>query len=338
MPAKSLCPFEVEPILHPSGCRSYVVVEPESRDAAVVDPLLDRVGETLRILSARHGALRWIVDTHGHGDHLSGAAALRAKTGADVVMAEAAPSAVVTRSAKEGDVLALGESGLKVRLAPGNAPDAIVLEAPGVLFTGDTLLVGTVGRRDVPGWDVAAHYETLQRIFDPLPETTVIHPGHDDMGRSRTTLKAERRGNKWLREKDRETFVARLTADPRPTAVDAEEILAANRTGSVDPPPEAVAAAEKSGVASPVASEGVGAARTGGLVPEGLAQVFVLGGLLCIVGAFLAILVHPLFAALPGVVGAAAVGVGLSGARRRAGKKGEPGLYYTGPVRRTPTR
>src|SRR5687768_2387622 len=99
------CPFEVHPILHPRGCRSYVVVDPESREALVVDPLLDRVEEVERVVAGAGARLRWIVDTHSHGDHLSGAAALRARTGAEVAMSKATASKAVTRRVGEGDLL-----------------------------------------------------------------------------------------------------------------------------------------------------------------------------------------------------------------------------------------
>ena len=197
---------EVVPISHPKGCRCYVVVEPESRDACVVDPLLDRVKEIADALSEKHASLRWIVDTHSHGDHLSGAAALKARAGGEVVMHPAAPSEVATVRPADGDVLPFGEVGLKVWHAPGNSPDGLVVEAAGALFTGDVMLIGTVGLQDVPGADARAHWDTLKRLFAGRPETTVIHPGHDDMGRHLSTLKAELRGNRWLREDDFDAF------------------------------------------------------------------------------------------------------------------------------------
>src|SRR5438270_14039627 len=75
-------PFDVHPIAHPSGARSYVVVDPESREALVVDPILDRLAETQRALLAAGAARRWMVGPHSHAAHPSGAAPLRARTGA----------------------------------------------------------------------------------------------------------------------------------------------------------------------------------------------------------------------------------------------------------------
>lgn len=345
---KPVVPLDVHPLLHPSGARTYVVVDPASREAAVVDPVLDDVGEVVRALSAHKAALRWIVDTHWHGDHLSGAVVLRDRTGADVVMAAVAGAGFVTRPVADGDVLPLGDQALRVRAAPGLSPEAIVLQGPGVLFTGDALLVGTIGVRDVPGDDGAALYDTMQRLFEPLPDETVVHPGHDDMGRWKTTIKAEKRGNRWLREKDRDTFLARWASDPRPLAKTAKDLLAANREGPTaavaDLAPVTTVGQPAKGAGPVVAPQGMGgahggmqASRPAGVASEGVGTVFVLFGLACVVGCALGFLVHPLAHLLPGVVGAIAVGVGLASAARRP-KKAQPGLFYTGPQKRTPSR
>ncbi len=345
--AKSVVPFEVHALLHASGARAYVVIDPDSREALVVDPILDEVGEVKKTVASANAALRWIVETHGHGDHLSGAAALHRETGAEVVMTLAADSRVATRRVGEGDLLTLGEQVLRVRLAPGVAPDALVLEGPRILFTGDTLLVGTIGVRDAPGADGGALYDTIQRIFEPQPDDTVVHPGHDDMGRSRTTMYAEKRGNRWMREKDRENFLVRFAADPRVVPKHSAEVLAANRDGQTEGSSAApsartsdegpAASSTGTGRGPVVAPQGMGAARTGGLVPEGIATLLTLGGLLVVVGCSLGFLVHRAFHALSGAMGVAAVVVGLVSAGRRPKKK-DPGLYYLGPLPRSPMR
>ena len=163
------------------------------------------------------------------------------------------------------------------------------------------------------------------------------------MGRSRTTIYAEKRGNRWMREKDRENFLLRFATDPRPIPKNAGEILAANREGASEgvtlaatpPPAEADASGAPRGPV--VAPTGMGAARTGGLVPEGVATMLTLGGLLAVVGCALGFLLTPAFHVVSGVVGAAAVAVGLIGASRRPKRK-DPGLYYLGPLPRTPMR
>lgn len=329
---------EVVAIRHPQGCRSYVVLDPESREACVVDPLLDHLRETLEALHERQARLRWIVETHAHGDHLSGAAALRARTDAEIVVHPAARSDVATLRPDDGARLALGEQGLVVHHAPGITDDALVLEAPGALFTGDTLLIGTVGLRDAPGSDPLAWFESLRRVFGERDEETVIHPGHDDMGRDLTTLRAERTGNRWLREEDREAFLALYRADEREARKDAPKILEANR-GGLQKVPRDIAPA--SGFAPPATAETAGGAPPGpsGLPnapAAGIAGLLVLTGALCAAGTILGWLVAPFLHGLSLLAALILLGVGLPAmeARRRR-RPSEPELYYTGPSRHT---
>jgi len=333
---------EVVPIRHPRGCRSYVLIDPDSREACVVDPLLDHVRETTDALAEGHASLRWIVETHAHGDHISGANALRERAGGEVVVHPAAVSDVATHRADDGETLPLGEQELHVHHAPGITEDALVLEAPGALFTGDTLLIGTVGLRDVPGSDGDAWFTSLRRIFDERDEATILHPGHDDMGRDMTTLKAERRGNRWLREDDRESFLALYAADERTPRKDADRVLAANRQGLSQVPRDVEAA---SGFAPPTEHVGESQPRRveegRGTPTRNMAPLLILCGSLAAAGTILGWLLHaPALHALSLLAAVLLLGVGLPQleGRRRAHRKANddtPDFYYTGPSRFT---
>ncbi|MDA1195808.1 MAG: MBL fold metallo-hydrolase [Planctomycetota bacterium] len=331
---------DVVSIAHPLGCRSYLVVDPTSREALVVDPLLDHVRETLDALSEQRARLRWIIDTHAHGDHFSGAAALRERTGADIVAHPSTEGSVPTCRAEDGQVLELGAQSLVIHHAPGITRDALVVEAPGALFTGDTLLIGTVGLRDAPGSDPHAWYETLHRVFGTRDEGTVLHPGHDDMGRDLTTLKAERRGNRWLREDDREAFLALFRADERKPRKDAAQVLEANRQGLTTVPQDVQAA---SGFAAPTDTvEERGAAARYDAKPAladsgGLAGLLILCGALSAVGTVLGWWWRSELHALSLLGALIMLGAGLSAleSRRRVRSRKEPDFYYTGPSRHT---
>lgn len=334
---------KVLPVCHPKGCRSYVVVDPTTKEACVVDPLLDHLGETLRLLSEENAHLRYIVDTHSHADHLSGAAALCERSDAEVVMHPAAPSKVASVRPQDGQTLPLGDARLTFHHAPGNTEDSLVVEVPGALFTGDTLLIGTVGLRDAPGSDARAWFDTLQRIFDGRPETTILHPGHDDMGRIQTTLKAERTGNGWLREDDFEAFQARFDADDRPASGHADDVLVANReglqrvprdlravSGFVDPAHTTEAALQRERAWE--RTEATPAAGGTGAQPVPLIAL----GLVIVLGTVLGFLVHEGAHLLSALGGVGLIGMALgpqAGGRRR--RKREPSLFYEGPVRKT---
>ncbi|MFM8979439.1 MAG: MBL fold metallo-hydrolase [Planctomycetia bacterium] len=336
----------VIPVSHPRGGRSYVVVDPATREAAIVDPLLDHVGEILSAVSGAGASVRYVIDTHSHGDHISGAAVLKERLGCEVVMHPLAASQVATRRPADQDLLPLGETTLKVWHAPGNSPDGIVLEAPGVFFTGDTMLIGSMGLKDVPGGDPHAHFETLHRLFDGRPETTVIHPGHDDKGRHLSTLKAERRGNRWLREEDYEVFRQRWETDPRRVAHESGQFLAANAEGVTKVPRDLEPALGLLDAARATEARIKGEARIAGAAerPPGAlpatqarrAVVVTLLGVGTIAGWVLGTVLSDALHVVSLACGVVLLAVGLTGGERRGRKgKGGPGdeLYYTGPGR-----
>jgi glyoxylase-like metal-dependent hydrolase (beta-lactamase superfamily II) len=294
------------------------------------------------VLSEHKASLRWIIDTHAHGDHLSGAAALHERTGADVVAHPRAQTDVATFRAEDGMRLPFGAQELVVHHAAGITADAIVLEAPGACFTGDTLLIGTVGLRDAPGSDADAWFDSLDRLFGERADELVLHPGHDDMGRDRTTLKAERRGNRWLREDDRESFHALYEADAREPRKDAPKILEANRGGlqklprDVEPASGFEAPTETVARESRYAGAGTPDEKSSPPAADGIAGLLVLSGALCALGTVLGWLVHPALHAISLLAALLMLGAGLPilESRRRRRNKAEP-FFYTGPSRHT---
>jgi len=199
------------------GCLGYLVTDEASRTAMAVDPRLDQVDAFAGALSARGLRLAYALDTHTHADHLSGVRPLARRTGATVLAHEASRMRGAARKVKGGDRLALGGSTVTVMDAPGHTPDSLALLVGGHLFTGDALFAGGAGRTDFMGGSAAALFETL-RSFEALPDDTVVHPGHDYVGRPVTTIGEEKARNPLMLERDREAFVARLAARGAPPA------------------------------------------------------------------------------------------------------------------------
>jgi rhodanese-related sulfurtransferase len=101
--------------------------------------------------------------------------------------------------------------------APGHTPDSLAVLIEGHLFTGDALFVGGAGRTDFPGGSPADLFETFRR-FEQLPSETVVHPGHDYVGRATTTIGEEKAANPLFRERDRAALVSRLSGKAAPPA------------------------------------------------------------------------------------------------------------------------
>ncbi len=225
----------VVPLPHPQGCRTYLVGDPASKEALVVDPHLDGVSDLVREGAGRGWRLRWIVDTHTHADHPSGAAALASGNAATRVAHARAGHAGVTHFPDDDEPLALGDRALVVRHAPGHTSDHLVLVAPGALFSGDSLLLGAVARADFLGGDAGALFDSLERVVGPLADDTTVFPGHDYAGRVSGRLGEERRTNPWLALPDRDAFVRALEANRPPRPANMAALLRWNREGRALP-------------------------------------------------------------------------------------------------------
>ena len=179
---------------------SYLVGCEATRQALVIDPGPD----VERIVSeAEKEGLEivTIVNTHTHGDHTAGNAALKALTGAKIVL-----HALDAGGYPGGDVLLtdekalqLGEISFEVIHTPGHTPGGICLYAQGNLFTGDTLFVGDSGRTDLSGGDRPALGKSIRRLMQ-LPDDTRVWPGHDYGPTPYSTIGWEKRNNVNARE------------------------------------------------------------------------------------------------------------------------------------------
>jgi glyoxylase-like metal-dependent hydrolase (beta-lactamase superfamily II) len=232
----------VLPLLHPQGCRGYLVADPASRQALAIDIHLDLVEDAAAAVREHDWTLLFVVDTHTHADHPSGSAALAARQRSTRIAHAKANHRGVSRHPADGEVLRLGSQPVTVRHAPGHTPDHLVLLIDGAVFAGDTLLIGGVARTDFLGGDAGQLYDSLRRVYDPLPDATILFPGHDYQGRVRSTLGQERQQNAWLRLRDRDEFAQKLRANPPPRPANMDDLLRLNREG-VDIAP-VIAAAE----------------------------------------------------------------------------------------------
>ncbi len=177
----------------------YLVGCGQTRQALVIDP----GGDVDAILTAAQSeglSIEIILNTHGHGDHTAGNAALKSRTGARVLIHAADAGGIQADGhLSDGDRLRVGELTVAVIHTPGHTPGGVCLYTGGHLFTGDTLFVGDSGRTDLPGGDRPALGASIRRLME-LPEDTVVWPGHDYGPTPSSTLAWEKRHNVNARE------------------------------------------------------------------------------------------------------------------------------------------
>jgi glyoxylase-like metal-dependent hydrolase (beta-lactamase superfamily II) len=255
---------------------SYLVHEPASKNAAIIDPVLDFTANDANISTGSADAImaavseqgltvRWLLETHAHADHLSAAHYLREKTGAAIVIGAAITAVQATfaplfeaddvppdgshfdRLVSDGDQLPLGELAIRVMHTPGHTPACVTYLIGDAAFVGDTLFMPDYGtaRADFPGGSAAALYRSARAILALPPETRVF-VGHDYLpaGRSEfrweTTVADQRAGNVHVHEGVSEAeFVARRTA--RDATLAAPQLILPSlqvniRAGSLPPP------------------------------------------------------------------------------------------------------
>ena len=198
------------------GVCCYILSCEKSGKAAIVDPGGDEQ-KILDIVDKEQFDVEYVIDTHGHPDHVCGNRKMKEGTGAMIVMHEAdddffsqpniknyfsmlglEPSPPVDLRVKEGDLISFGEVSLEVIHTPGHTPGGMCLYNEPHLITGDTLFVGGIGRTDFPG---GSHQELISSIKNKLlklPPDTIVWPGHG-YGGSQSTIEEERLSNPYLR-------------------------------------------------------------------------------------------------------------------------------------------
>ncbi len=189
------------------GCLGYVVADPDTRTAAIVDPEVEMVEPILDYVFEHGLKPVYVVDTHTHADHVSGARELKAKTTARIVMHEKAPATCVDVRVEDGDRLNLGVFSMKFLHTPGHAKDLVSVMLPGRLLTADALLIGSCGRTDLPNGNAVRQYHTLYHTYRALPDDLLVYPGHDYEGRERSTLGKEKESNPKMLFASEEEFV-----------------------------------------------------------------------------------------------------------------------------------
>ncbi len=189
------------------GCLGYVVADPDARTAAIVDPELEMVEPILNYVFEHGLKPAYVVDTHTHADHVSGARELKAKTTAKIVMHEKAPASCVDIRVEDGDRLHLGAFSMKFIHTPGHAKDLVSVMLPGRVLSADALLIGSCGRTDLPNGNAVRQYHTLYYTYRALPDDLLVYPGHDYEGREHSTLGEEKQSNPKMLFASEEEFV-----------------------------------------------------------------------------------------------------------------------------------
>ena len=248
----------LRPFLNDAGsCASYLFGCTTHGKLAVVDAHADLVDDYLAAASAIGAPIDAVFETHVQADHVSGLPSLVERTGATAYLPEGAGVEFEHVALGDGDAVELGNTIVTALATPGHTPahNAYVVadrrrgdEAPWLVFSGDSLLIGDVGRPDLhvagdPHGQARLQHASLRRLLE-LPDHVVLYPSHYAgsvcgrglSGNPFSSIGFERAHNPLLSLADPEAFADALLADAPPRPADQETIVAANRAGTVPAP------------------------------------------------------------------------------------------------------
>lgn len=205
----------MELLIKPLGslqANCYILYDHEGGEAVVIDPGFDGK-KVMDILKEKKLNCKYVILTHGHGDHIGGVPELMHGIETELVIHEADLDMLHDREksftkaigypdvqteasilVKDGDTLEVGHETLKVLHTPGHTKGGISILAGNRLFVGDTLFNGSIGRTDFPGGSFDEIKESIQRKLFILDEDTIVYPGHG----SPTTIRKEKQTNPFV--------------------------------------------------------------------------------------------------------------------------------------------
>ena len=196
---------------------TYLVACPQTKEAVIIDPAGEE--EKIAALIEKEGVqVKYILNTHGHADHVLANQMLKQRLSAPTCMHESddqffsqkdvqeesskefglPPSDPVDIKLKDRDILELGTLKITVIHTPGHTPGSVCYLVSGNLFTGDTLFVGAVGRTDLTGASLEMLLDSLEKKLLPLPPETIVWPGHDYGETPTSTMGREMEENPYI--------------------------------------------------------------------------------------------------------------------------------------------
>jgi glyoxylase-like metal-dependent hydrolase (beta-lactamase superfamily II) len=181
-----------------SSAYTYLVACEATREAVLIDPVLETVDRDIEILTALGVVLKYTIETHIHADHVTGASRLREITGCRCALPDKSGAGHVDLPVREGEPIRVGSLELQPLYTPGHTDDhfCYLLDSDAArVFTGDALLIDGCGRTDFQNGDAATLYRSVQEKILSLPDDTLVYPGHDYQHRHVSSVIQERERN-----------------------------------------------------------------------------------------------------------------------------------------------
>jgi glyoxylase-like metal-dependent hydrolase (beta-lactamase superfamily II)/rhodanese-related sulfurtransferase len=211
-----------------SSTYTYVLFDPATRDAIIIDPVDTQIQRDLDVLRSHQLKLVWALETHAHADHITSAGQLAELAGTKTVAPTACGITTASVQLNNGDTLAFGHEQVRALHTPGHTAGSMCFVWRDQVFTGDTLLINGCGRTDFQSGSPEAMFHSLTAVLFTLPDATVVWPGHDYQGRTHSTIGLEKASKVRVAGKTQDEFVAIMAALHLPPPKRMDEAVPAN--------------------------------------------------------------------------------------------------------------
>ena len=178
-----------------SSTYTYIIASAKGREAMIIDPVIENVGEYIKLLKELDLKLVKVIDTHIHADHVTGASKLKDITNCSTIMGDHTPAEAVEIKVKDEEYVNLDNLKIKAIYTPGHTSDSYCFLMDKYLFSGDTLLINGTGRTDFQNGNAKDAYHSIFDKLLKLPEDTLLYPAHDYKGEKFSTIGKEKKFN-----------------------------------------------------------------------------------------------------------------------------------------------
>ncbi len=208
---------------------TYLIADPKTQEAVLVDPVLEQVERDYNLLQELGFKLRYCLETHIHADHITGTSKLRQLAGCLGILPGKAQAACADRLIRDGEMLLIGSIPIQAIATPGHTDSHMAYRVnDDRVLTGDALFIRGCGRTDFQRGDAGVLFDSVtQRLFT-LPEETLVYPAHDYRGCTVSTIGEERRWNPRFAKHDRASFIEFMTNLELPKPQKMMEAIPAN--------------------------------------------------------------------------------------------------------------
>ena len=190
-----------------SSTYTYLIASSKGREALIIDPVIENVGEYIKLLKKLDLKLVKVIDTHIHADHVTGASKLKDITKCTTIMGKHTPAESVEVKVKDDEYIKLDNLKIRAMYTPGHTSDSYSFLMNDYLFSGDTLLINGTGRTDFQNGSSKDAYNSIFNKLLKLPDETLVYPAHDYKGEKVSTIGKEKKYNPRLQVENVDEYV-----------------------------------------------------------------------------------------------------------------------------------